>query len=525
MVVELVVLSAESRLAAAFSRIRTHVFAGHARQQIARIILAACASLAVTGCLPGDDAGQTDGASSAAFPVSNRADKSDREDIADRTASAEESDKQYRVATTATVVPTSAPASVSREPGSNPPKVKTVPVDKALNGFFKALAAIDSGERKDPVTIVHIGNQHFAADRFASYLRTQLQTRFGDAGRGFMAPGVFRVADARVEHDGDWRIASSAAGDPGPYGLTGVRLIGKPGASMTMSFTETRFDWAEITFATGPETGSAHVGVDGRGDTVDTRTPQPNWQRIRINASGTALKVRAEGKAPVHLLSWAVMSDKAGVRYTNLGLPGATMLTSKRWTREFVAANLEHLAPDLIVIGYGTNESFDDSLDVADYAAGAREVIKTLKDAAPTASIVVIGPPDVAYMPSFASRETVDACRPLSAEERADYADLIRDENPRLGRWHPPVTLRPVRNALRRAAGHTGAYFWDWSAMMGGACSIHSWVHAKPALATSDHRHFTAAGARKSARAFFHDLMRAYERRKNVPAKAAKAAK
>lgn len=472
-------------------------------------------SVLALGCLPGD--GSEANQSEIEGPVSNVAAKSDRLSFGS-VPGRDTAGGNYRVETTAAVVPTSA-----SDPGATAPArpAEGVPAQEALEHFFKALTALEHGTRKDPVTILHLGDDHIAADRLASVLRSDFQARFGDAGRGFMAPGTFRVAEARIARQGDWRAASSAAGDDGPFGLTGVRLTGRNGARLNLTMRDAPFDWAEITFAAGPNTGTAFVAVDKQGDSVSTRTAKSTWQRIKINAGGKDLTVRAEGDRPIHLLSWMVVRDTAGIHYVNLGVPGATARTPKRWKDAFVEADLERLSPDLIILGYGTNEAFDHTFDRKAYAGAVHRLIDRLKSAAPQASLLVMGPPDVARIPAYASLENADACRALTAEERTNYTALLRAQNPRLGRWHPPVNLRNVRRTLRRAASEHGAFFWDWFEFMGGACSIHAWVHARPPLATADHRHFTERGARESARALFQDVMRAYQSYRARTARAA----
>ncbi len=470
---------------------------GGARQfkRGASILAAGVLSVFLLGCFPESESERITG------QVSNEAAKTDRLDPGSAPAR-----QDLRVETTATVIPTSAPEPSAGLPAPAPP----VSADAALKNFFEALAALDRGDRQQPVTILHLGDQHIAADRITAELRAQFQGRFGDAGRGLMAPGVFRVAGARIERKGDWRVASSAAGDAGPFGLTGVRLSGRNGATLQIAMPRP-FDYAEITFATGPKTGEAYVAVDGKGDTVSTRTETETWQRIKINAGGRTLAVRAEGAEAVRLLSWRVVRKAAGVRYVNLGVPGARIETPTAWKAEFVGSDLEHLSPDLIVLGYGTNAAFDDSVEPQDYAQAAESLIARLRAAVPRASVLVLGPPDVARLPAHASRENTDACRSLTVEERANYDKLLQAESPRLARWHPPPKLRAVRRALRFAATRQGALFWDWSEEMGGACSIHAWVHETPPLAAPDHRNFTVEGARQSARLLFRVVMQAYE--------------
>jgi len=487
-----------------------------------RLVGVSCLCLVAAGCLPGDGADSESDAPSLSFPISNLDDKGDRWDLDPVQQGDAAAPQPYKVATTATVVPTSAPAEQDATTGNAFPKVADLPASKALKNFFDALAALDRGDRKKPVTIVHIGDGHIAADRFTSTLRGRLQARFGDAGRGLMAPGLFRVAEAEIARNGNWTTASSAATDAGPFGLAGVRLTGREGATLEVAMPRAPFDWAEIMFASTPKTGKVRVEVDGKGDTVGTSTMEPTWQRIRIKAGGSQLKLRVEGGGPVHILSLATGRDAPGVRYINLGVPKATALTPKRWDEDIVAAELKHLSPDLVVVGYGTNEAFDDQLDSQEYSNEFRVLLTRLKAAAPDSALVVIGPPDVAYIPRFAAGSANDACRALSEAERIDYSRLVRERSPRLGRWHPPLKLRSVRQAARYAASAAGAYFWNWSATMGGPCSIHAWAHTQPPLASASHRHFTREGASHSAEALFRDLLSGYEQFRSS-ARAAKA--
>src|SRR5690606_19203256 len=134
-------------------------------------------------------------------------------------------------------------------------------------------------------------------------------------------------------------------------------------------------------------------------------------------------------------------------------------------------------------------------------------LVQQLKELAPQAAFLLIGPPDVARLPAFAAGRGGQACRALNDEEITRYRRLMKREDERLVRWHAPPKLDEVRHALRNVASAHGAYFWDWSRMMGGACSIHAWVHAKPPLAAPDHVMLTARGAERSARALFIELM------------------
>ena len=60
----------------------------------------------------------------------------------------------------------------------------------ALNGVFEALSEAEAGRGQAPVHILQIGDSHTAGDRITGRLRTALQGRFGDGGRGVLPPGI-----------------------------------------------------------------------------------------------------------------------------------------------------------------------------------------------------------------------------------------------------------------------------------------------------------------------------------------------
>lgn len=399
------------------------------------------------------------------------------------------------------------------------PSLRHVPDGSTgLRRFYAVLADLESGARREPVTILHLGDSHIASDRFTGDLRALFQERFGDAGRGLLMPGFpfayYRANGVRFAKGGQWSASSSLVNDPGPYGLTGVRLAtSEAGAYVRLTSEAGAFEWAEATFVVGPGQGTAIVSVDDAEQTIDTKAGKPAVKTVRLQYKGTHLTVRAKGDGAVSLLSWRIGQDKPGIRYVNLGIPSASMAITERWDDAAVAADLERLKPELIVLGYGTNEGFDDRLDIDDYERRYAALIKRLRRYAPAASFVVIGPADGARFPSFARKgrgmtalKDVD-CRPLEERETQDYLQLVSAGDARLARWYPPPNLGRVRAALKRTAARAGAHYWDWSTVMGGACGIRDWVLAEPSLATSDHVHITAAGSRRSAKVLFADLM------------------
>ena len=493
-----------------------------------RVLAVAGAAIAASACLPGDQpkSNKTDAASFGFAPGAgasgvNRTGKRDPmlEEVADAAqnlfdspASTASRKSGQGAAAYAAAGNDAAPAATAGAPLIE--DIPEIPANVALSRFFAALAKVEAREPDRTVTVLHLGDSHIAADRFSGDLREQFQSRFGDAGRGMLMPGLYLADGVKFDRGGEWQASFSTGTVPGPYGLSGAKLAARTGDAWLRLTTKSEpFAWCELTLQSGPDQGTVQIGLDGEIKQAQMKSAASSWRNIRIERKARELLIRPQGDGEVTVHSISVGTDKPGLRYVNLGLPGATAMTSLSWDRDYVAGDLKRLAPDLIVFSYGTDESFEDRLDLADYEAKVSTSIARLRQSAPQASLLIIGPPDVARMPKFASGtgRASDVCRALSSAERTDYAKYLSAGDPRLARWHPPLNLDAVRNTLRRVAAAHQAFFWDWSKLMGGSCGIHAWVHSKPALATNDHIHLTEEGSKRSARVLFRELMNAYD--------------
>lgn len=349
-----------------------------------------------------------------------------------------------------------------------------------------------------PVVIVQIGDSHTANDSFSGRLRELFQARFGDAGRGVLPPGVpyrwYRPARVTVTSQG-WSVVSSYRGDPGPFGITGLRQHADGPAEMTLLADDPGdLDHAEVEVLRQPGGGMLDATLDNGGRAViGTAAPsqQAAWLTLPSSPGSHTLTLRARGDGPVDVLAWSVARNRPGVIYANLGTVSATVDLMDAWDPSLVRQDLAHLAPSLIVLAFGTNEGFRDSTDPAAYAADFAARLRALHAAAPQAALLVLGPPD-AYRQRNKRSTTPPACG---------------DPN-----WTEPPNLAPVREAQRSVAPREGVYFWDWQAAMGGKCSMLRWAAMKPPMAAPDRVHLYAPGYQATAEDLFRVIMDGYER-------------
>jgi lysophospholipase L1-like esterase len=178
---------------------------------------------------------------------------------------------------------------------------------------------------------------------------------------------------------------------------------------------------------------------------------------------------------PVRLLGW-VTEKTRGVTVEPLGINGAQVGIFRNWNQELLANQVARRSPGLILLAYGTNEASNRDLTYENYKATVSGFLKQLRKAAPTASILVLGPPD-------------------------------RMSRTRAGAVPFPGFSRIVQ-AQRDAARENGCAFWDLQERMGGIGSLQRWVTA--GAAQWDYVHFTVPGYRLIGTTLFNDLMDAY---------------
>ena len=114
--------------------------------------------------------------------------------------------------------------------------------------------------------------------------------------------------------------------------------------------------------------------------------------------------VRSLSDAPVTVTGVDVGREGDGVSFISLGFPGATVQLLQRLTTENLADDLRRMAPDMVVLAFGTNEGFNDNLDVATYIAQYEQIVRRLQSLRPGLKIVMVGPADAARSPRRGSR-------------------------------------------------------------------------------------------------------------------------
>jgi len=407
-----------------------------------------------------------------------------------------------RVRTSAAATPTNGQLVNADDSAPTNGAIQTVPGEiedasgRALDGVFASLLRSESGGTQ--TRICHYGDSPITNDGITSTVRRKLQLRFGDAGHGFI---LIDKPWGWYEHAGVIREASRGwQSDPmfisrgeHLYGLGGVSFTASTGG-VSASFSTARegvvglsasaFD---IYFLMRPGGGDFDVAVDDQQiERVSTASEdiRSAFHRVNVAEGAHKLTIRIVGNGEVQMFGVTLESSHSGVQYDSLGVNGAFIgLLAHYLDADHWAEQLRHRRPDLVIIGYGANESQFERLPMDQYEQDTREAIHRIRAALPSASIMLLGPMD-------------------RGARGAGGGIVTRPMIPKLIAYQ------------RRLAAETGCAFFDTFTAMGGEGTVAEWCDARPRLMGGDYTHPTAQGAEIVGTLIYDAMMKAYEKYK-----------
>ncbi|NVB81667.1 MAG: hypothetical protein HOV81_24950 [Kofleriaceae bacterium] len=388
-----------------------------------------------------------------------------------------------------------------------------------LDFLFQGLAAAEKGEPAGRVVAVVFGDSHTAGDAMTSRLRTTFQGRFGDGGRGTVAAGAppakhYYQRDVKYGRTGTWTASvAGKRGDDEPFGLAGVRVSGtKKGAQL---WVETCGDCPngkrtaqfEILYYAAPDHGLLRYRVDdGAWTELSTKTttiepPHPARQVVPVPDGAHKLTLEHGGGGAIDLFGVVLERLRPGVIVDALGVVGRRLGSLRSWDWSIIGEQLATRDPRLVILQYGTNEADDPQLVLEDMAKYYDETILRIRAAAPTASILILGPPDMGV------REAGKACDRMKPPKPGVDAGVMPECE-----WRTPGILREIIAVEHAAAVRNKVAFFDTFAAMGGGDQMAGWVLAEPPVAFKDHVHLTKLGYERWADALSGAILEDYAR-------------
>jgi lysophospholipase L1-like esterase len=367
-----------------------------------------------------------------------------------------------------------------------------------LTHVFESLARLDDAHESEDVRILQYGDSHTASDLGVAVFRRALQGRFGEGGRGFVSLGkpwkgyaqdgvrggmTAEFESTKVKFHKD----RTFTGIDGCYGLLGIGIASAKAGARAWTEVAARASHVELDYGEEPGGGSFDVYVDGaRVGHVTTRAARAGsaWWAFDVADAPHAIEVRAMGDGLVRVFGMTLDATQAGVVVDALGINGAQIFTPLRWNEAHFAEQLRHASPALVVVAYGTNEAVEPGLADAEYERKVVDFLGRIARATPTASCLLLGPPDLAR-------------RTRRPGEPDDWRSLPR--------------VAEIAAVQRKVAEAAGCGFYDQQEAMGGPGSIVAWAAESEPRAQRDRVHLTRSGYAQLATSFAGDLVRAYD--------------
>lgn len=360
----------------------------------------------------------------------------------------------------------------------------------SLGSFYEAIERIERGEEGVKVRVAHYGDSPTTADLITADVRNLLQKRFGDGGHGYylIAKPWAWYGHRGVDSDSSgWDIEASnlTKNRDGYYGYGGVSFRGGTGAQAKFRLKEAGYAKVEVAYRQQESGGSFVVEGCGErlGEQSTTGEAADGFAEFALDGECKDVLVKVDSGA-VRLYGLQFLKPGSGVVYDSLGLNGAYISVLAKFLKaEHWIAELQHYAPEVVVINYGTNESVYAAFVDKVFEKELRETIRRIRVALPGKGILVMSPMDRGERNSAGQIETVPALQRLVELEK-------------------------------KISAQEGVAFFNTFEAMGGNGTMAKWYSSEPRLVGADFIHPMPGGAKIIGNLLYKGMLDGYNRYK-----------
>jgi lysophospholipase L1-like esterase len=356
-----------------------------------------------------------------------------------------------------------------------------------LEPFFQKLY-LQRTKGGQKISIVHIGDSHILGNFLTREVRARLQNAFGDAGRGLVFP--YRLASTSGPKD--YLVASNARwigsncqrvlANVSPFGISGFSLqTTNLNAELTFRLRDTAT--SETRHFTKVTVFQHKTGYEYDVEVLDEVSGQKAELFVEDQYSQSYYSDRPVDQATIRArkltsqqsrltLDGVVLENElSGIVYHSIGVNGAKYQDFVR--AKYFARQVSELAPDLIILSFGTNEA-QGKTDPAFLRRSIQTLIEKLQEHSPNALILLTTPAD-------------------------SYLRGGKNFNPHMAE---------VSNIIRKLANDKGYALWDLHSFSGGANSAQNWKSS--GLMASDSVHYTKFGYAVQGKLLYQSLIKGY---------------
>lgn len=350
--------------------------------------------------------------------------------------------------------------------------------------FFESL---DSAATKH-MRIVHYGDSQLEEDRITNIYRAKLQERFGGGGVGMVSLMQTAYTLTTRQTRSSSLPRSMAFGSTRDFSVNGkygpmaqaCRLAGAFNVSFypasKLSADNPSQYFTRVTLLTDTLRKPIALSCGEKTAEVDTVPSALRRYRLELPDSTNKASFRLSGTADVYGI---LLDGQTGVSVDNVAMRGCSGTIFTNVNADQLKDFYQGENVKLIVLQFGGNAMpyLRVGKSAAEFGAKIERQIRYVREQAPDAAILFIGP-----------------------------SDMSTNLN---GAMQTYPSLPGVVDTLRNCANRAGAAYWDLYRVMGGKNSMKTWVST--GLAGPDYIHFSHKGAAKVGNLLYESLVFYYD--------------
>ncbi len=267
-----------------------------------------------------------------------------------------------------------------------------------LNPIYEALFQLENTPSK--IAFFHIGDSHLQADYISHTIRTNLQKKFGNAGRGLISP--LKVAKTNepfnylTQSSNTWkRQLIIAKKSTLPIGISGVTIQSKDtvGNITIKTFNTDSLDYSfnKITLFYHPDSAFSINIVDTNSIWTKNNTSKATFKSSQ-NTQIIDIQFQKKDSTQNNFTFFGcnLENDSSGIIYHSTGINGAKYADYNKPNQFVNQINL--LNPKFIIISLGTNESFQPDFDTTRFYLTIDSLVKKINLVNPQSIILLTTP-------------------------------------------------------------------------------------------------------------------------------------
>ena len=356
-------------------------------------------------------------------------------------------------------------------------------------------------KRNQLLRILHYADSQTEGDRITSFLRYQLQGKFGGNGPGLIPPVNFVTSfSINQENSDEWKRYSIMERNKYDFTHTKYGVLASFARYKSYNDSDTivqtawlKFNKSPIAFSNtkhfkkfrlfyGNNKKSVVLQLFAGSQLIDFTSLSPTdfgVYKATLPNDPNEITVKFIGADSPDIYAVA-FDNNAGIAVDNIPVRGSSGTFFTKLDFSHLSKFYKNLNVGMVILEFGGNTLpyLKDSAACEQYGRYFSSQIYRFQRILPQIPIIVIGVAD------------------MSIKEKTTFVTY-------------PL-LEKLRDEMKKAAFTAGCGYWDMYEAMGGENSMPAWVSTNPPLAAPDYTHFTSKGANVIANMFYNALIQEY---------------